>query len=335
MDTSDLKPFGVVNATTSAARIKEPKMGHVGLRPVFVVGCMRSGTTILGKLLDSHPGLKQIGWEMNDEWTTLGCAPSGIVCEPRHAQDASLQARDAMRDFFIKKMGINAICMRPVNKSPHLGNKIAYVRALFPDAQFVHIIRDPFSHTNSMMSHLERVTYRQRQSVVYWPEDGDKPCWQQFTMEQAAQRDLDMGRIYPGEGFYRIPEAWAVINAYISETLRALPKNVATAISYNRLVVDPETEIARLYGFLSLDTQQATRAPDLMNGTGKLVNSQTRDPLNEWRSTLAPKLVSEIENQLNVHATQFDRIERWLKQSYGNNSLSVLPLVSEVHHDER
>ncbi len=339
-DGSNVGPLETNGSTTpvdvqvkSTVRTLNGQNAH-DLRPVFVVGCMRSGTTILGKLLDSHPDLKQIGWEMNDEWTTLGYAPSGLVCESRDAADATPEATRAMHDFFISKLGSRSSRVRPVNKSPHLGNKIAYVRALFPDAQFVHIVRDPFSHSNSMKSHFERITNQQRQSVAYWPESSDRPCWQQFTVQRAAEQNLDYDRIYPGEGFLRIPEAWSVINAYISETLEALPEGVATAISYNNLVRDPTSEMARLYAFLGQDTQPAALAPMQMNGSIGLVNSQTRDPLNDWRDTLTPALVNEIESQLNAHADQLNQIERWLNQSYGSDTMSVLPVATEVPHEQ-
>ncbi|MCB2212054.1 sulfotransferase [bacterium] len=306
-----------------------------GLRPVFVVGCMRSGTTILGKVLDSHPGLKQIGWEMNDEWSTLGCAPSGLVCESRHAGEATEQARVAMDGFFRSKLAKAGPGVRPVNKSPHLGNKLDYVRALFPDAQFIHIVRDPFSHTNSMKSHFERITYQQRQSVAYWPDNGEKPCWQQFTVQQAAERDLPLDRIYPGEGFARIPEAWTVINGYIAAELGSWPADAATVIHYNRLVTDPAGEAARLFAFLGLDTGPAEAVPALMGGSDGLVNSQTRNPLEEWQKTLSSELVDEIHRQLHRHVSELAGIERWLRKSYGDESLSVLPVRNEVLADER
>ncbi len=322
---SAAKPFGPTIHTANGS----------GLRPVFVVGCMRSGTTILGKVLDSHSGLKQIGWEMNDEWSTLGCAPSGLVCESRHAGDATEQARVAMDGFFRSKLAKVGPGVRPVNKSPHLGNKLDYVRALFPDAQFIHIVRDPFSHTNSMKSHFERITYQQRQSVAYWPDSGEKPCWQQFTVQQAAERDLPLDRVYPGEGFARIPEAWAVINGYITAELESWPEDAATVIHYNRLVTDPAGEAARLFAFLGLDTGPAEAAPALMGGSDGLVNSQTRNPLDEWRKTLSRELIDEIHRQLHRHVSELAVIERWLRHSYGDDSLSVLPVRNEVLADER
>ena len=41
-------------------------------QPIFVTGCMRSGTTFLVDKMASHPQLLKIGVELNQVWTDLG-----------------------------------------------------------------------------------------------------------------------------------------------------------------------------------------------------------------------------------------------------------------------
>lgn len=304
MGITDLKSAGIESAAAVAFRTDEPTPGYVGLRPVFVVGCMRSGTTLLGNLLGAHSGLQQIGWELRHEWSTLGAAPTGGGhCVHRNASHLRHEPVAAMRDFFLDQLGDAALAgVRPLNKSPHLGNKIRYVQAMFPDAKFIHIIRDPWSHSFSLRNHLQKVTAGQRNQRIYWPGDSThEPCWQ--VIAEADVPAFPASQVYPGDGFATIPEAWTEITRYTLEALQELDSSRAIALSYNALVNHPREELARLHHFLELPVEVDNVDEAGFANPGRLVNATTRDPLHQWE-----REISDVERGTIKHVLQ-DRIE--------------------------
>jgi len=116
-------------------------------RPVLVVGCGRSGTTILGETLGAHRDAAYLHeprdiwlydrrtdiWSRRAEWRggrlCLGAADVDPVIASKIARAfaAELRLRGARR--LVEKLPINAF-------------RIAYLAAMFPDALFVHVIRN-------------------------------------------------------------------------------------------------------------------------------------------------------------------------------------------------
>lgn len=132
--------------------------------PVFVVGCPRSGTTLVQTILDSHPHLSVLY-----EADALIDIPLGLRSCRANAQEA-LRLAEAIPNFLehgvdfrtiraaCRELGITdaAGAMRALAASQAVdqrkrrwGSKIpkallhvAELAAVYPDAQFVHVIRD-------------------------------------------------------------------------------------------------------------------------------------------------------------------------------------------------
>ncbi|MFO7728888.1 MAG: sulfotransferase [Desulfonatronovibrio sp.] len=112
-------------------------MDPLDSRLVFIVGSPRSGTTILGEILDLHPDIRQ--WYepyfMWDKYFRL--SPDDVRTE----NDATAKVKNQIRksfDRFARKSGASFI----VDKSPRNSLKIPFINKIFPGARFIHIIRD-------------------------------------------------------------------------------------------------------------------------------------------------------------------------------------------------
>ena len=81
--------------------------------PVFLTGCMRSGTTFLADKLASHPQLLKIGVEMNDVWTDIGGASISGTCEYRNAShvttEYTFQMTSYIQDFINESKSCGAV----------------------------------------------------------------------------------------------------------------------------------------------------------------------------------------------------------------------------------
>jgi hypothetical protein len=135
---------------------------------VFIVGAARSGTTLLMRLLDAHPGLaviNQTRWVADWYERRTGLTPDGNVTpellerlyENRHFTKLQIDRRlleerlglpsaqvhysrfvRGVFDLYGEARGIR----RVGEKAPRYVSKLAVLDRLFPAARFVHIIRD-------------------------------------------------------------------------------------------------------------------------------------------------------------------------------------------------
>ena len=119
-------------------------------RPLFIIGCSRSGTTLLSRLMSSHRDVAE--WsEANDVWDPIPVRRDADG-RPLHFWDDTEGYLQSWRaDLPTLGPQIRAIFgmyqalmgrQKLVNKSPINTFRIPEMLALFPDAQFVHMVRD-------------------------------------------------------------------------------------------------------------------------------------------------------------------------------------------------
>lgn len=134
------------------------------MAPFFIVGCGRSGTTLLKSILSAHPDLflmpetfffrsilprlahnEQAPWKAVDSWwlAEVGITPDSIKpfvekrLEEGRAPDCTLLA--AIFDIHGTRNPGKAIG----EKTPDHINHLAEIRTCFPDARIIQIVRDP------------------------------------------------------------------------------------------------------------------------------------------------------------------------------------------------
>jgi sulfotransferase family protein len=137
-------------------------------RPVFVVGCQRSGTTLLRLMLDSHPNLscgpetrflQQFAALTGESWDRLGLY--GFPPEYWHAKAAEFF--DGFQTDYARARGKS----RWVDKTPRYALSMDYISTLFPTCQFVHVVRDG---RDVVVSHKDRWGWWSAvKAVEKWP----------------------------------------------------------------------------------------------------------------------------------------------------------------------
>lgn len=117
-------------------------------RPVFVVSGSRSGTQMLYKTLSLSPDIGTLNREIYAVWSRLH-SPADKSWESHMLtrEDASAADRDFLTRYFYARTGHR----RFVDKNNQHGLAVPYLHALFPDARFVYIKRNPGDTLNSMI----------------------------------------------------------------------------------------------------------------------------------------------------------------------------------------
>lgn len=276
--------------------------------PVFIVGCGRSGTTLLFDLLKRHPGLvpttghpdgeDHVGWIRHGGALISGLAnpkdDTGHVghhfCLHMNEHDVSEEMRSAMHRYYGEEVLAGRPGRRVVNKCPHLSNKLRYVLGMFPDARIVHIIRDPVAMVASWVKVMQAVP----DLVMYWP-DSDYPCWWVSPGGDAPARHGCFARekrLYPGGGLLRFADYWAEVNRNIPRQLHDKPGRLLT-IRYEDLIAEPAGVLRKVTDFCELDHFEQI----------PVAIEKERNVL--WRSLLKDEVIPAIRSRCAEVAADF------------------------------
>lgn len=110
-------------------------------RPIFVVGCPRSGTTWLQSMLLAHPDLNG----PREETAMFSSVKDVLANDAVRAHVGDAVVIDAVRAF-AETMFVNSLAATPdarlVEKTPHHALHLDIIEALFPDAFVIAIHRD-------------------------------------------------------------------------------------------------------------------------------------------------------------------------------------------------
>lgn len=136
--------------------------------PIFIVGCQRSGTTLLRLMLDSHSRLS-----CGPETRFLADMERIVSADWVRLKLYGLDQREwceRIAEFFGGIQHDYAVSrgkQRWADKTPLYAMHMYFIARLFPEAQFVHVVRDG---RDVAVSHRKRFGYRSCvKSALKWP----------------------------------------------------------------------------------------------------------------------------------------------------------------------
>jgi hypothetical protein len=261
-------------------------------RPVFVVGCPRSGTTMLALMLHAHPNIAmppesrflvatwrkryRFGLMETDEQRE---ALADLVTEPRSKVfDLGLDSDEMKKKILDGPPTIGSafgIVFREFaqlhgkarwgDKRPAYYQEVDVLLRLFPDAQIVHIVRDGRANVASL------------KRMPWWRYDSVKTMAYWSLAEYCMQRDK-----------------------------KRLPPDTFYAVRYESLVADPEGELRKLCDFLDEDFHEAMLEPHRVTDVvperkhwhENLKTTVNTSAVESWRKGLEPWEVGLMETVL-------------------------------------
>jgi hypothetical protein len=237
---------------TEVARAQDALDPLRGTGPVFLVGCAGSGTSILARVLDAHPGVTSVE-EPGGPWSTL---PSGAGGSDRlTAEHATAEVKESLRRWAAEQQGGSTLLLA---HDPRNSLRAPFLRAVFPEARFVHVVRDGRDVARALMVDL----------------GGDQ--W--AALRPAGWRELLDG----ASGYLRCALAWREV---VETTLADLDGVGHVLVRFEDLMERSEETAERVYRALGLTDDARSReafaqAPAIAR---ELPNAQ-RYTVRRWRA---------------------------------------------------
>jgi hypothetical protein len=276
---------GVAAHRVLEARVLQPLVAGAPApeRPVFIVAAPRSGSTLLFETLATHRHVATLGGEAH--WLVEGQpelrpgAP-GVDSNRLTAMHATPAIGAAICDA-IAARAIDAdgapVAGRPLTfleKTPKNVLRIPFLAALFPDARFVFLWREPRGNVSSILD-----AWHAGRWITYPRLDGWDGPWS--LLLPPAWQSL-RGRPLADVAAWQ----WAAANRTALDDLEMLPRHRWTVVRHEAFVAAPQEETRRLCAFLGLprDAALASRLAAALP-----LSRYTLDPpsADKWRRNAA------------------------------------------------
>jgi tetratricopeptide (TPR) repeat protein len=226
--------------------------GVQDVRPVFVVGMPRSGTTLTEQILACHPNALGIGerpfapraLEQLPQLMGLNAPALMALRTASAAQVAHVAAQHSARwDELVSKSGRDAASvLRIVDKMPDNYQWLGWIRLMFPAARIIHVRRDPRDIALSC--------WMQRFAQIRWACD----------LEHIAERLIDHARL-------------------MAHWRGVLPGGLLE-IDYESLTRDTEAAVRRMLDWVGLPWDERCLAPHRSERLVRTASvSQVREPV--------------------------------------------------------
>lgn len=231
-------------AAPKRSGVSSSRVGPALERPVFIVSPPRSGSTLLFETLAGAPQVYTIGDESHqliEGVDGLSPAQRDYHSNQLGADDATLAVvqelqsrfRNALRDRE-GRVPERESAVRMLEKTPKNALRIPFLKAVFPDAKFIYLHRDPRQVWGSMIDGWMSGRFR-----MYTLPGWQGPTWSfLLTPGWQALNGQPLGEI--------VARQWETATRIMLDDLQALPADDWASIDYGRFLADPQGEALRL-----------------------------------------------------------------------------------------
>lgn len=232
------------------------------VQPLIIVSAPRAGSTLLFETLAHFPDLWTIGEESHEiieGIPALHPAAHGYASNRLTAADVTPQIITSLHDRFARQLqdhqGHQLIDLptdqqpaqvRLLEKTPKNALRIPFLRALFPDARFLFLYRDPAENIGSILEGWQNPRFIAYRSLPGWPQGAWRflltPGWE--TLRERPLVEI-------------AAHQWQVANETILADLATLPREAWRLVCYTDLVADPKQTLDQIAAFAELHWDEA------------------------------------------------------------------------------
>jgi hypothetical protein len=272
--------------------------------PIIILGNSRSGTTVVQKVMSMHPDVVE-WYEPNTLWLY---ADPGRQHDEFDEKDATDKVKKYIRNQFLKhqqKHGNRIV----LEKTPQNVLRIPYVRAIFPEAHFIFIVRSPFSFISSVELKWQRpitgggIVRRLKHTPVtqlhyyMW-----RYLVQQFEKRILQRKYLSTwGPRY--KGIYEdlrtydlltvIARQWAVCSKKAEKDLAFFDDGQVLRLRYEDFVDDPVADMERICVHCNLKITD-----EMAKATREMVKSDRKSKWQRFNPQDLARILPELDDEM-------------------------------------
>ena len=281
-------------------------------RPIFIVSTPRSGSTLLFETLSQFPDIWTIGRESHDIMEgipELHPAFRSYSSNGLTEADALPHVSLALRDGFVRQLRdrsktayINLpVKERPqrirfLEKTPKNVLRVPFLQAVFPDALFIFLYREPKGNISSMIEGWKAKRFISYPQLPGWQEKNWSflliPGWQ--SLQNCSIAEI---------AAYQ----WKMANSCIWDNLQSLPSSCWCLLRYEDLIKEPKKVIGEIREFvgLSWDGQIEEKLSQSLPNSAETISPPSP---NKWRKNereileilpIVEPIANLIETKLN------------------------------------
>jgi hypothetical protein len=243
-------------------------------KPVFILGTGRSGTTVLGKVLSMHREVgflnepKAMWHAFHSEEDLIGSYSRGVAHYRLGTAEATPKRIQSAHRLFGAYLAAT-MSKRAVDKYPELIFRVPFVKALFPDAKFLFLVRNGWDTCHSIEEWSSRFGEQSGDETLDW-WGANRRKWN-LLVEQLVPEHPDLAKhaevmrswtshtdMAAVEWVVTMREGMALLDQYPDDVLR---------MTYEELCAEPHRMLENMADFLGLS---ANDGPFLRYGEGSL-----------------------------------------------------------------
>lgn len=276
----------LVKAGTSSVQVRGKTRDFFD-RPLFIVAAPRSGSTLLFETLACASQLQTIGGESHAVFETIDALNPALPGGPQSnrltathatpdvAQRIKINFASGLRDREGNPLAIGDLDrIRLLDKLPKNSLRIPFLQAIFPDALFVYLYRDPWQSISSMLE-----AWKSGNWVTYPKINAAGLPWSLLlTPEWKEMQDGPLEAVCARQ--------WASSNAHILDDLAGLHGDRHFTVDYDSLLRDPKRVVGDICDFANIGFDRYLRER-VAAALPQSRYTQTAPKADKWRSNEA------------------------------------------------
>ena len=229
-------------------KIKNSLLGKPPFSPVFLIGCGRSGTTILGNTIGQHKEITYLN-ERRDLWHTAYPELdiwSGAVQNPKlllGPEDVTSAKSETLKQLFYSEQ-INNRSTVLLEKLPINNFRLEFIRAIFPEARFIYLHRNGLEVASSI---------QKKADVRPWFGKQNQKWEMLLALGKNTVTDLPKREF---SNFEKGLLEWRLSIDASEAFFSKLPLEKFYSLSYQSFVENSAQQLKAIYQFLNLKAEE-------------------------------------------------------------------------------
>ena len=275
--------------------------------PIILLGNTRSGTTIVQQVIGTHPEVVE-WYEPRTLWLY---ADPGRHHDEFDESDATDKVKRYIRSQFLKyqKQHGDRIVME---KTPANILKISYVRAIFPEATYLFMVRNPLSFISSVELKWQRTLSMKgiRRRLQSTPPTQLHYYLGRLISDQISKRVLRQkyrsvwGPRYKGmdqdlateDLLVVIARQWAVCSRKAEAALAKFESGRVLRLRYEDFVVDPIPDVERICAHAGLEMTK-----EMVAAAKEWVKPDRQLKWQRFEPSVLARILPEIRDEMQRH----------------------------------